>query len=114
MVTVEVASPVATSRLLVTVTLQATAWPPTLSVPLHWLTTPGAVAAPAFAWGHIHISAIASSRAAVRAAPFVRADLGSVAARAATGSVVMRHRSFVSAIVRERPSPRRYRTVTAL
>jgi len=40
---VELATPVLRSRLLVTVTVQLTAWPPTLSVPLHWLTpTPAA------------------------------------------------------------------------
>ena len=39
--TLEVAAFVARSRLLVTVTSQATAWPPTLSVPLHWLTDAG-------------------------------------------------------------------------
>ena len=42
-VRVELVTPVAMSRLLVTVTAQATAWPPALSVPLHWLTA-GAVA----------------------------------------------------------------------
>jgi len=35
-VTVEDASPVARSRLLVTVTSQDTAWPPTFWIPLHW------------------------------------------------------------------------------
>lgn len=37
-VTVELVVPVATSRLLTTVTSQTTACPPTLSVPLHWST----------------------------------------------------------------------------
>jgi hypothetical protein len=37
-VTVELVAPVARSRLLVTVTSQATASPPTLSVPLHWFS----------------------------------------------------------------------------
>jgi len=44
-VTVELAVPVATSRLLVTVTAQATDSPPTLSVPLHWLMAATAAAA---------------------------------------------------------------------
>jgi hypothetical protein len=40
-VRVELVTPVARSRLLVTVTEQATACPPALSVPLHWLTAGG-------------------------------------------------------------------------
>ena len=45
-VTVELVVPVPRSMLLVMVVSQATACPPTLSVPLHWLTaTPGAAAA---------------------------------------------------------------------
>ncbi|CAN5530955.1 hypothetical protein BH20ACT2_BH20ACT2_22360 [soil metagenome] len=37
-VVVELVTPVARLTLLVTVTSHSTAWPPTLSVPLHWLT----------------------------------------------------------------------------
>jgi len=44
-ISVELVSPVARSRLLVTVTVQATAWPPTLSVPLHWVTASAAATA---------------------------------------------------------------------
>src|SRR5579884_1251315 len=52
-VTMDVVTPLAGSRTLVTVTSQATAWPPTLSVPLHWLTAPGAGAAFDLAGGHV-------------------------------------------------------------
>jgi hypothetical protein len=45
-VTVELVAPVTRLRLFVTVTSQATAAPPTLSEPLHWLTEGGVVAAP--------------------------------------------------------------------
>jgi hypothetical protein len=48
-VRVELVTPVARSRLLVTVTEQATACPPTLSVPLHWLTAGGVMSGEAIA-----------------------------------------------------------------
>ena len=38
MVSEELVAPLARSRLLVTVTVHAASWPPTLSVPLHWFT----------------------------------------------------------------------------
>ena len=44
-VTVELDTPVAVSRLLDTVTTHSTAWPPALSVPLHWLIATGAALA---------------------------------------------------------------------
>src|SRR5688500_10350577 len=44
MVIVELVTPVARLMLLVTVMVHSTAWPPTLSVPLHWLTATGAAA----------------------------------------------------------------------
>jgi len=44
-VTVEVATPVARLRLLMIVTVQSTSWPPTLAMPLHWLTAADAGAA---------------------------------------------------------------------
>ena len=50
-VTVELVAPVVRSRLLVTVTAHATACPPTLSVPLHWLMAAAAVTAARAATG---------------------------------------------------------------
>jgi hypothetical protein len=69
-VTVELEVPVATSRLFVIVTSQATAWPPALSVPLHWLIEAGAAASagPAPATKN-NAEVIASSRALATATP---------------------------------------------
>ena len=50
-VTVELVIPVAWLRLLATVTSHATAWPPTLSLPLHWSTAGSASAADLVAIG---------------------------------------------------------------
>jgi len=80
-VKVELVTPVARSRLLTTVTSHCTAWPPTLSVPLHWLTATLAAEAGGVADG-AHIDTIQMARST---APKIRTD------RALSFVIVTRH-----------------------
>jgi hypothetical protein len=64
-VTIELVTPVTRSRLLITVTSHATAWPPTLSVPLHWLTATGAVAAAVTIAGWATVSSVGVAAAVI-------------------------------------------------
>jgi hypothetical protein len=78
--TVDPVSPVFRSRLLVTVTLQATAWPPTLSVPLHCLTAaPGAGAAA--------VTGVGAARAVITGAGATAEPVGLV--RSAVGTTAV-------------------------
>jgi hypothetical protein len=69
-VTVELVVPVARLRWFVTVTVQATACPPTLSVPLHWFTAaPPAAKAASFDAPHVMTRARTTTSAATSVAP---------------------------------------------
>jgi hypothetical protein len=59
-------------------TVQATAWPPTLSVPLHWLTA-DVVAAAFVTSGHVNRRKTARRKAPARTDLILGVDLGLIA-----------------------------------